>query len=414
MVPLPTSRRRAEEFARALDGHPAQVPPHLEPLLTAASRLAGVPLVEPRADFRESLRERLLDAAALEFSPTNTTAAQHQLDPPASTPKHLMTDTGRAVVRRRRLMAAATALVVVGGGTGVAAASQQALPGEMLYPVKRSVENAEVSLASGDRAEGRELLERAVTRLDEARTLGAQSSLTQVDLGVIDAALADFRADASTGGERLLRSYAGSGDAADLHAIRDFTTSAQSELSDLNGAVPGDASPALRSAARTVVALDGLAQRVCPDCTSVLPPLDLSRMLAAPPLGSQASPDASSTVPTPPAPTAADHGATRAAGHDRRDADRGSGPRSGRSDGALAGLELRVPRLTQPADGSEPTATESEGDGRAADQPLRQLLDGTDAPSRTPRSVRAPGAPDVRDLTDPLLDGTRGLIDGVL
>ncbi len=53
------------------------------------------------------------------------------------------------------------------GSAGVAAAAQQALPGEMLYPVKQATESLRLSLASGDVATGRLHLAFARERLEE-------------------------------------------------------------------------------------------------------------------------------------------------------------------------------------------------------------------------------------------------------
>jgi hypothetical protein len=142
MAELLPSRRRAESFSRALEGHLQPADDQLQRLVDTASRLSAVPLVEPREEFHTALRERLIQAAAVELPAQAAAAAsatETTPEPGRSRPAHAkVTDTPNAARRRRRLVAVATALVLVGGGTGVAAASEQALPGDMLYPVKRT------------------------------------------------------------------------------------------------------------------------------------------------------------------------------------------------------------------------------------------------------------------------------------
>jgi hypothetical protein len=269
MVDLFPTRRRAEELSRALAGEPVAADARLQELLDTVSRLAAVPLVEPRAGFRESLRVRLMDVAAAELPGQ---AALTDADAGEAHDETVVVDDPRAARRRRRLVAAATGLVIVGGGAGVAAASEQALPGDMLYPVKRTLESAQVTLAQGAAAEGRALLDRAATRLDEAEALSADLVAGTGGLAGLTAALDDFAADASSGGDRLLESYAASGDPAELAEVRDFTTESHRVLAELAETLPPQAQSEVILADDTVVTLDGLAERACPDCTS-LPPL---------------------------------------------------------------------------------------------------------------------------------------------
>ena len=53
----------------------------------------------------------------------------------------------------------------------MAAASQQSLPGDALYPIKRGIEHFEVAVAWSDHARGSEYLDQASTRLDEISDL---------------------------------------------------------------------------------------------------------------------------------------------------------------------------------------------------------------------------------------------------
>src|SRR5262245_19143173 len=194
MVELLPERRRAELFARALDGHAAPTDARLRGLLDTANALAAVPLVQPRAEFRDSLRARLMEAAAAELPVQVATDVAPE---PIAGRHAASTDDPRAARRRRRLVAVATGMVLIVGATGVAAASEQALPGDTLYPVKRTLESAEVGIARGDAAEGHALLGNATTRLDEVKALSADLAVdgsrpSGSGLAGVDSALSDF------------------------------------------------------------------------------------------------------------------------------------------------------------------------------------------------------------------------------
>ncbi|MGH3314843.1 MAG: hypothetical protein ACRDO0_01745, partial [Nocardioidaceae bacterium] len=115
MAELLPSRRRAESFSRALEGHLQPADDQLQRLVDTASRLSAVPLVEPRDEFRAALRERLIQAAAVEL-PARAAAAASASGPDRSRPAHAakVTDTPNAARRRRQLVAVATGLVLVG------------------------------------------------------------------------------------------------------------------------------------------------------------------------------------------------------------------------------------------------------------------------------------------------------------
>ena len=81
-----------------------------------------------------------------------------------------------ALTRRHRgLAVAAGAVTVVAATTSMSFAAQQALPGQALYPVKRVLEDAQVSMASGAaRTDG--LIDHAGTRLDVEGFVAAHGS----------------------------------------------------------------------------------------------------------------------------------------------------------------------------------------------------------------------------------------------
>lgn len=71
--------------------------------------------------------------------------------------------------RRQRLVSAVASLLLLLVGAGTVAGSAAALPGETLYPVKESLERAELSIAFSDTANARAHLRHSRVRLDELR-----------------------------------------------------------------------------------------------------------------------------------------------------------------------------------------------------------------------------------------------------
>ncbi|MDC0767456.1 DUF5667 domain-containing protein [Streptomyces sp. HD] len=98
--------------------------------------------------------------------------------------------------------------VAAGAFGGVAAASNDALPGDSLYGLKRGIEDFKLNiLANGDDERGRSYLDQASTRLNEARRLmerGRSGQLDHESLTEIRRALSGMQHDASEG-HRLLR-----------------------------------------------------------------------------------------------------------------------------------------------------------------------------------------------------------------
>lgn len=77
-----------------------------------------------------------------------------------------------------RALTAALALVLVFGGVGTAAAAQGALPGDLLYPVKVSInETVEVALATTPHARAEVSTKLAQRRVEEAEALAARGEL---------------------------------------------------------------------------------------------------------------------------------------------------------------------------------------------------------------------------------------------
>ena len=153
----------------------------------------------------------------------------------------------------RRLAIAVGAVTFVGATASMSYASQSALPGDALYPVKRAIENAQTGLSSGDdKTEG--ILGNASARLDEVAALsdrGTAESDTQVP-GTIH----DFSEQAQEGARRALNS----GDNEQITALREFTANSMAQLESLDTVVPAQARDELASAAKLVGTLDQRAR----------------------------------------------------------------------------------------------------------------------------------------------------------
>jgi hypothetical protein len=170
------------------------------------------------------------------------------------------------------LAIAASTLVIIGAGTATAAVSQQALPGDLLYPVKRSIEDVQFHLARGDSGKGSELLEQAATRLDEVEALTAEDPTPDAErITELNQALSDFSSQTTDGGRRLIAAYAGDRDTHAIGRIRVFTTQSARQLTNLAPAMPADLRTSFTQAATTVGALDALAVRICATCGGTLP-----------------------------------------------------------------------------------------------------------------------------------------------
>jgi hypothetical protein len=250
MTPLSPARRAAEEFARVVDGTTVDVADRYSDLTAYVDVLRAQDIPAPRADFVADLRMRLMDAADTLLLPADAKFA----------PVITLPQPGRR--RERRIATAAAALVLVGGTAGVAAAAENALPGDALYPVKRAIESAQVSMNSSDTAKGHDLLNQAGTRLDEVDALmGHGDSTTQ-----ITHTLASYQRTATSGADLLFVAYQRGGDTGDLSEIRALFGSQSAQLEKLAGQAPPSAKSAFAAATALLADLDQQARVLCGNC----------------------------------------------------------------------------------------------------------------------------------------------------
>jgi uncharacterized protein DUF5667 len=275
MSDLHRARARAESFAHAVDHgprHSARLSedPELLEAVELVGRLRTAGAVAPRPEFSAELRHRLLEQAAARAATTATptmvrSAPDSSDDPPGREDVGAsVTDIRRRQGRRIRLVASTAALVLLGGGIGSAAAAQQAMPGDTLYGMKRSIENVSTNVSVGDDSRGRRDLEHAMTRLSEVRQLADNGG----SVGTINATLDDFSAQSRKGVSRLVASYQQDGDESSISAITAFITSARQALVGLAPKLPPES---LKSGVEALATIEQLAQHTsaaCPKCAA--------------------------------------------------------------------------------------------------------------------------------------------------
>jgi hypothetical protein len=137
---------------------------------------------------------------------------------------------------------------VVAGGAGAAVASESALPGGALYPLKRQVEDLRVQLSSPGPARGGTELALARERLLEAEALAQASGGADVpatDTPELRATLDDFGSSAVAGIEALTDDYARTGDATSLAQVDTFLDETLPLLDRLRTMTPPSVHPVI-------------------------------------------------------------------------------------------------------------------------------------------------------------------------
>jgi hypothetical protein len=155
--------------------------------------------------------------------------------------------------RRARARGAILVGVAVGAiaVSGMSAASENAMPGDPLYGMKRSTERAQLALASSDLSRGQLFLDFARTRLAEAQAVRGDS------VGFA-AVLDDMDAETRHGVKLLTTSGMQRGDEAALDAIGTFLTGQRRQVS---GLLDGAGRPERERASASLTLLDSIKKR---------------------------------------------------------------------------------------------------------------------------------------------------------
>ncbi len=194
--------------------------------------------------FRAGLRAMLVATAEREgigATATGDPLADGGAQPRAGRAAH---GAGRPAFRDHRTRARARGAIVVGVAvgaiavSGMSAASENAVPGDALYGMKRHTERAQLALASSDLSRGQLFLDFARTRLAEAVAVGGQS----YDFRAV---LDDMDADTRQGIKLLTTAAVQRRDPAALDAVDAFVRQQRPQVAGLFD----DITPATRSRA---------------------------------------------------------------------------------------------------------------------------------------------------------------------
>ncbi|WP_434741819.1 DUF5667 domain-containing protein [Micromonospora sp. SH-82] len=235
-------RRRAERFAQLLEEangcrrHRVRSRRDDELVtLAAVGRRLTVDRPAPVVDaaFRTSLRARLIATAEREgigaevIAPTDADVVR----PPFAavrTPRLPAVTARRARARLAIFSGIAVGAIAV---SGISAASENALPGDALYGMKRSTERAQLALAGSDLNRGQLFLDFARTRVDEAATLRGNHVR-------YDAVLDDMDNGTRQGVRTLLNAVSQRSDPAGLDLVDAFLDSQRQSVDGLLDAAP--------------------------------------------------------------------------------------------------------------------------------------------------------------------------------
>ncbi|MGA8987913.1 DUF5667 domain-containing protein [Aeromicrobium sp.] len=250
----------AQAFDEAWSGR-APSDEHIAVLVQLAEQLCEAAVAEPSTQFRDTLRQQLMTEAAtvLVVKPPATRTVTTPV-----TPVHPI---------RRRVAGVTAALVASAGVVGLVASSASAVPGEMLYPVKRSVESVELALHRSDESRGSFQLAQASERLAEAQKLSADGGADNQIADTLD----DFSSQATEGSTSLFNHFTDSGDQKSIRTVNDFAASATAELATLSSLLPTGADSSFDAATDAISDLATRASSLCSACTTA----DVQQLVAA-------------------------------------------------------------------------------------------------------------------------------------
>ncbi|WP_189114310.1 DUF5667 domain-containing protein [Pilimelia terevasa] len=218
----PVSRRRrsrtpADDELTALVGLSRRTA-HLGDALTARSG--------PEEEFRTGLRALLV--ATAERQGIGVTAQEPDPEPVVAVgQRRLLPRLSRTQARISALVGVTVGAVVL---SGMSAASDSAMPGDVLYSVKRVTERAAIGLTTSDVERGERHLALAKTRVDEAMAV-------RQNVASYDRVLTDMENDVRDGVRLLTTAAVKERNPAPLQAIDAFVTSHRMALGGLIGQV---------------------------------------------------------------------------------------------------------------------------------------------------------------------------------
>ncbi|WP_037574868.1 DUF5667 domain-containing protein [Phaeacidiphilus oryzae] len=277
--------RRAKAFAEALEAvEPTadQPAPHgaensagaeLGGLLEAVGALRALPVPELAGDVRMVQRAHLVAAFEnmLAEQPSSAAAvpAQQSRHGTHRAPGALGLFGGGRLLpasrwRRRLAFGGLAAGMAVGALGGVAAASSNALPGDALYGMKRSLEDWRLGLAGSDAERGRLLLDQASARMGEVQQLmGARrgGELSPELAARIRSEFDEMNADGTRGRDLLRGIYLREHTVAPMRRLAGFAAQEQPRLDTVSSQLPHGLAPVTEPVRRL---LSGIDREVAP------------------------------------------------------------------------------------------------------------------------------------------------------
>jgi hypothetical protein len=235
-------RRRSDRFAELLEEaggrrrrhRRTDVDPEVSELVGLVGRVQELPVPAPTEDFRDNLRAMLL--ATIERDGIGVTATEKEAQNAAREALAGKTKPVRQVQATGGGRARAAVLIGVTAGalvlSGVSLASTDSLPGDPLYQVKRSSEQAQLALAGSDASKGQLHLEYARSRLSEAG---------QVDADRIATVLADMDTETTSAVVLLFNAAMNHQDTSSVDSVRQFVADQRSALTQLSTTSPAAA-----------------------------------------------------------------------------------------------------------------------------------------------------------------------------
>jgi len=159
-----------------------------------------------------------------------------------SAPSGLRRLAPRSRLSRRLAVGGLAASVAAGAFGGVAAASTNALPGDSLYGLKRSMEDIKLDMAGSDTSRGKVYLDMAATRMQEARRLmdrGRGGPLDAESVAEVRKALSGMHQEASEGHRLLTEAYRKDGSLQPMEVLNSFSVDHRQSWSALRDKLPG-------------------------------------------------------------------------------------------------------------------------------------------------------------------------------
>jgi uncharacterized protein DUF5667 len=148
----------------------------------------------------------------------------------------------RAHRRAQLTITAAAGLIVLAITGGGAMFSQDALPGDSLYGVKKATESALVGVTPGQGNKAQRQLDYAASRIDEVRQLNSGDTPAGDRGADISQALKGFN-EQTEAGSRMWLSSAGTDNTAELGTLSNWAQSQSQRLKALRSSMPTNAQP---------------------------------------------------------------------------------------------------------------------------------------------------------------------------